>query len=645
MDIENLRLLVRVMMNLNDPLSSTDCAKVLGISAQNFRKRLADINAALKGRGVSVVGRRGRGNGYSLIVHDQGQMNAFLSAADDGTARDLSARGDRSKSICLMLLRNNGWAKGDDLAEELSVSRSQFSNDLKDARDFLGKYQIRVESKPHYGMRAVGEETDKRRCISDILQQNFESAILNTASYARDTERLKQVQAIIARNCKQAGYTLNGMTLGVLAFHLFTSWWRVRNGNQMRFPAEEKDEIKRESEHGLAQRIISDLEGESGISFHEDEICYFAQQLLSKRIISSADNGQNCEAMQIVDEVIHKVRETLDVDLAEDLNLRMMLSLHIAGLLSRIKYRRYLANPMLDEIRQNYVAAYELAVMFADAINERYHAEIPADEIGYISLNIQLSLLRERSERSRLRILLVCSSGRGSSQLLKYNFDRKYGRSISRLDVCDVVGLDSTEVGVYDAIFTTVPLARENLGEEAPPVYLVDSITHELVGLKTDDLSSLGRRKGEVLRYFPEELFIADVDGGTKEDVIHALVSKVGKIRQLPEGFEAAVNKRERLASTSFGGGVAFPHPNTAMTEDSFIAVGILRQPIEWGGQKVRVVLLASFEKGFVRKHDDVIDVVSGLIQDAGFVQVLANSPNYETFERIVHELEGERSK
>ncbi len=64
--------------------------------------------------------------------------------------------------------------------------------------------------------------------------------------------------------------------------------------------------------------------------------------------------------------------------------------------------------------------------------------------------------------------------------------------------------------------------------------------------------------------------------------------------KNLPKEFYESVLKRERLAKTAFGNMVAMPHVYKAISEETFVCVGILDEPVDWEGQKVRAVFLVS---------------------------------------------------
>jgi len=58
-------------------MGSEKCAKLINVSTSSFRKELSDVNALLKGYGVQIVGKSGKGNGYQLVIHDEPLFNSI----------------------------------------------------------------------------------------------------------------------------------------------------------------------------------------------------------------------------------------------------------------------------------------------------------------------------------------------------------------------------------------------------------------------------------------------------------------------------------------------------------------------------------------------------------------------------------------
>jgi nitrogen PTS system EIIA component len=77
-----------------------------------------------------------------------------------------------------------------------------------------------------------------------------------------------------------------------------------------------------------------------------------------------------------------------------------------------------------------------------------------------------------------------------------------------------------------------------------------------------------------------EELVLADMNAGNKDEAIATLLALIG--RRFPlldmETIAAAIGERERVENTSYGHGYAFPHARTDAVERMYIAFGVSKR-------------------------------------------------------------------
>jgi nitrogen PTS system EIIA component len=92
------------------------------------------------------------------------------------------------------------------------------------------------------------------------------------------------------------------------------------------------------------------------------------------------------------------------------------------------------------------------------------------------------------------------------------------------------------------------------------------------------------------------------------------LVYRTGNLEDKDQ-FLKAIVERENIVSTGIGMGVAIPHAKLPAYDHFFIAVGILKKPIEWNsldGAPVKLVFLIG---GPDDKQTEYLQILSGLTQ------------------------------
>lgn len=56
---------------------------------------------------------------------------------------------------------------------------------------------------------------------------------------------------------------------------------------------------------------------------------------------------------------------------------------------------------------------------------------------------------------------------------------------------------------------------------------------------------------------------------------------------------------REKMSATNIGAGIAIPHANAKLIKQSAIAIATLKEPLDWGSEKVSLVFMLAV------KHED----------------------------------------
>ena len=536
---------------------------------------------------------------------------------------DISIMENRILYIAQLLLESGEWNKSIDIQERLCISSAQFSRDLKKVRSLLSEYDIQIVSKPHYGIRIQGLEYDIRRCLSSIFKQLLENN-------SEDQEQLR-IRSIIINECEIMNFTVSSFTLNNLIGYLYATYRRVENKLSIVISDVNKKSLGESDEYILASNILKKMQEIFHLQFTDDDIYSVTIQLRAVKV----GNETNFMSLSLVEKMIKRIRSEYGIELENNLDFKMMLAVHITPLLERVKYKVDIKNPLLQDIKSKYLLEYDISICCAKIIEEEYQCILSEDEIANLAIYIKIALSQTATLKKK-RILLVCSTGRGSVQLLKYQFEKKYGDTIELLEFCDIFQVSKLDLARYDAIFTTVMLTDGSI-EANIPVFFVDSLMEIPDEKNIDMFLKTGSDFDSKLNFFREDMFFGDMDVPNQDTCIHEIVKRLKSVCNLPDDFEEAIKKREELTSTHFGNGcAAFPHPYKIMTNYSFISVTVLKRPIIWGEGKVQVVLLSSFEKKFIKNNQDVFNIISKIITKKKYTDLLINKPEYKSLQNII---------
>ncbi|HAI04471.1 MAG TPA: transcription antiterminator BglG, partial [Pantoea sp.] len=150
----------------NETLPQDELARRFAVSTRTVRTDITSLNALLAQHGAQFI--LNRGAGYQLKIEDA-QRFQHLQQQTASPLRVPRTSPDRVRYLLTRFLTAAYSIKLEELAEEWFVSRATLQNDMAEVREWLGRYHLTIESKPHYGMKLFGSEVAIRTCLTDLL--------------------------------------------------------------------------------------------------------------------------------------------------------------------------------------------------------------------------------------------------------------------------------------------------------------------------------------------------------------------------------------------------------------------------------------------------------------------------------------------
>lgn len=645
-------------------ITPADVAEDLGVSVRTVRTYVRQTNEAMRGFATIVLDR---GNGYHLDVADPDRLNAW-SYEMHGITR---AEGvpqvpeDRVNYLINDLLMRSDWITLEELAHILFVSRATVSNDLKQVSQALESYGLTIEKRPHYGIRVVGPEMAKRLCLAHHIVDTMGSggegdkasgcrSILEAvtardgpASSKIDSGRgmlqgrdagdlIETVSSCVERAASANGFKISSFAYQNLLIHVAIALVRVNENCHVSKEGVRLEHIRGTREYTVAQSIADELSQATGVQLPEGEIGYIAIHLAGKQTIDVLPEGDDGslviseEVWDVVSQMLECMWNVYRFDFRDDLELRMNLARHIVPLAVRLRYHMQTKNPLLSDIKLRYPLAWVMAGDACSVITQHYDAALSEDEVGYIALSFALALERSKEGASKKTVLIVCSSGTGVVRLLKYRCREEFGDCIDRIVTCDVLDLPSVDFTDIDYVFTTIPLSMKLPVPVREVNHFLDAADAE--GLR-QELRSGDREHFDMARYFSRDLFFPHLSLATKTEALDFMLDRVCEAREVSPNFRELVWKREASVDTSFGNNVAIPHPLEAQEGETFVAVGLLDEPVTWDGQGhgAQAIFLCSFSDGDAGELQTFFSLLSDMLMSRRAVRALVTDQDWET--------------
>lgn len=539
---------------------------------------------------------------------------------------------DRVNYILLKLFYQKSFTKIEELSEQLFVSSRQISNDLQITREFLSKYDINIKSVPHYGLELIGDEFKKRLCIAEIYSKTTNLDSLYQTEELSRTQRqtmMSIIRKILTDIFLSHNYSISDPIYENLIVHIFITILRLKSNHDVQI---HQSIINDNLINNIANNIADKLEEMFNIQLNQSEREYINVHIQSKRSYDSKLADQiPSEVSELVFKMIERIDSNFNTKFRLDFNLCMILSLHFLSLINRIKYGLYQKNPLLEQIKKRYMYEFAIAEEGCKVINDKFDCELTEDEIGYVALDLRMSI-EKRYMNMKNRILLVCSTGRGSAELLKMKFQEQFSQYIDSLELCSSREILTMDLAKYDYIFTTVPIFINT----TKPIFKISLFLDKHDISEIHNFFSASKSNRKCLKYFEDVLFMGEVEFLDKKDAITKMIHQIRKYKNVPDNFEESVFLREKEADTSFGNKVAFPHPKDLLTDTTFTCIAISKKPIQWGSSKVQLILLTSIENNKNKNIQDFYQLLSKIINNNSNIEVLIKKPTYDTLCEII---------
>lgn len=638
-----MKQVLRELLAADTPVTGEYLATVNHVTARTTREDIKKLDALLNNHGAKIISVISKG--YTLEIWDKPVFQQYLhSIFVENTLSHVSipkTPEDRVTYIIIRFLLNDHYLKLDDLADELFVSKSTIQQDIKNVKEILQKYDITLEARPNYGLKAVGDEIKVRFCLSEyVLDRKKQSTntIDSPLPSIFDDENMEAIQEIILRQIKKYQITLSDIAINNLFIHIVIARKRIISGHYVAIFHADMDEIEQQREYHVANEIAKEVEELYQIKFPQAEIAYIAMHLLGTKLVTQKkghiDHVIEDDILQLVDFVLAKMEEKLDLGISKDEELIFGMSMHLKPAVNRIKYGMNIRNPMLQEIKNNYPLAYEAGIIAGLAIKEYTEIEMDENEIGYLALHIGAAMERKKLHSGPKRCLVVCASGLGTAQLIYYRLKSYFGSNLEVIGTTEYYMLDQYNLNEIDFIVSSIPI-KESF---AVPVIEVNAILKES-DLKAIEKFILTQSNHQPMEsFFLQDLVFFKQALHTKEEVLAFLHGQLMEQGFVGKAFLEAVYEREKVAPTSYGNLVAIPHPITPQTEKTFLCVCTLDKPIDWNNNPVQIVFLLCVKRNSQEDLQEMYDVLGKFIEDHSSVHKILKASSYEEFLRIMKE-------
>jgi len=629
MDTEHLKLL-RVIKE-SKIISYNELINLLDWSRYTISKYIDELNSYFEHSSFDLKIEFQPRIGFSLKGNSKqiDQVFNMLNNAESVT------KDKRIVQVLSLLLDTKGYATIQDLADEMYISRTTFENVLKDVRDVLKKYNMKIIGSK-FGIRLDINEENKRQLIAELINtyknrlvasSNHKEELKISLSFSDDIKQfidlktINKVADIVGDFISESNLYLTEYEYNSLVIHISISIDRILKDFVV------DHESKSDTLESNTKFLVFKIQENFNIDLPEFEKEYIdiyiksiQQNNYNKSEYSKKKQLNKNKQLSTFKELTEKILNDLhpDEELIED------LTLHLKSAINRLKNSISIRNPYLDQIKSNFIQAFETSKRIILYVEEAFDIEFDEDEIAYIAIHIQS--FYERNKHNGIKdVILVCSSGYGTSKLLEQRLKNIFGQKINIIETVGINRLKDLNIN-NELIITTVPI-KDHLQKAVyvSPLLNDKDISNIQKQFSTSNYGS------DFIKLLSQNFFIVDDQKTKQNDVIRRMVDDLleeGYVE--PKIYESILN-REKLSSTAMGD-FAMPHAEIEYVNKPVIYIYINKNGIVWGEEKVEIVFLFLLNESKKDVIDDIYSYFNEIINSETTLQQLINVKSFEEF-------------
>ena len=578
--------IIKILLNSVEPVSSLALSQEIGCSTKTIQNEIKEVNKELKNCEIVSI----RGIGYKI----EGNLDDIDIKNSD--LYDYDRVEYIIKKIINISSTDKDTIKLEDLADSMYVSLSTVKNDLKEVKKILNEYNLKISSKHKQGICIEASEEDIIKFI--INYSNKVDNSLNIKDFLNNNiiENLFSIKKILLDTLSYENMILTDNEFKNIVNYI-SIYLSRNNTNQSDFIKEYIKKYKSKKEKPIS----------------EDE------QLLIRKAIK-----EFCRDLNIA----------TSINLSHDKIFEECLFNHISNLYKRADLGINQYEITAGEIKLKYPFPFELGKIAKKTIEKNLNMEISEDEVENIALHIGGALERidKRDEKKVYKTIIVCTSGVGTSMLIKSKLENIFKGKLEIIKVIPSYLIDYINVLDIDFVISTVEVNLENVNVIKVSPMLTDKeikliekyIETENVYIDLD-----------IQNLFSSELFFKDIKAETRSQVIDIMSKKLVEKGYIDDTMRQSYFERETIATTEIGNMVAIPHGAKGEVYENKVAIGILKEPISWEVGKVRFIIMLALDKEKILDYEEVFSKIYKRVDSIAKVISICENKSYEKFIKL----------
>lgn len=446
---------------LHSFLTIHDIAQALGISSRTVHREMKSVEDTLNKYHLSLTRVPKLGLRIEGAPED---IDNFVQSLTEQNTIDLSDE-ERKVIILYNLIQSKDPVKLYSLANEIGSSTHTLNKIIEQLEPELHTFELSLERRRGEGLILNGEEVNKRQLLARIMlekldgdsvysvvEDHFVYHTLNETHLRGivDIDRLFNVERLLMDELGTLPYTLTEASYLTLTIHIVLAIERIKQDGHVEIEDDILNELISTDEFKVSERLTNVLSDIYDVTFNHSEIAFITMHLRGARRRHETTYENNDIHKQRVTELIEIVKDQ-GFSFKDEEALFKGLNLHLEPAINRLEANIETYNPLTEMIETYDQELFEAVSSGLKIVFMNYH--FPKSEVAYIALHFG-GMLQAKQRRS-LHVLVVCSSGIGTSRILSNRLKQHFSEITQTTEV-SVSSLKSIDFSKYDGMISTV---------------------------------------------------------------------------------------------------------------------------------------------------------------------------------------------
>lgn len=477
-------------------LAIKNLQKQFDISDKTVYREVTAINKHLNKHNINIFNDS---NSHLIISGNIDNMQKLKSSTKNIPIQWLLNKNQRQIMIITELLLANEPIKASYFSTKFNVAMASISFDLDSIEHWLISKNLFLIRKKSYGIQVEGLQWNKRNALIELFfslkpldellgffyDEKFDPSIKVLFKIAFGEELTALIKNILKQN-KLKFLKNNDVKYFEFFIQLLISIKHTENDMSFILPSDITNHILSSNDY-VELKELSKILNSNGIILPKAELAYLILYLNDYNYSYDSEFSEiDINLESIINELLEETSKAININLTHDKQLIKNLHQHFKQSINVLNLGLKIINPLIDEIKEHHNNLFEVINSICKLIFSRYNLKIPPDEIGYITLHIDVAIKKYQFESKKVKTFIVCPTGMSTAKILA----NKVKAIFADIDIIEIGSVfdwkNIKENYQYDLIISTF-----NIGNNVSEIENYTNIITVSPFLTIDDISKI----------------------------------------------------------------------------------------------------------------------------------------------------------